>query len=268
MKYLLFIFLLISCNAFETLLDAETKIDEGFGEGVKNEDILNIESLENQLIGFWRFDESAGADRSSNNGSITFTDNVDVGVSPGVRGNSLDCSSHIASGVNFLDTGTLNNAFTVPNSATGTNISFWLKVGTLPAGGAATYQVILSYGGAEIGFGEPTVANTYGIIVSSGGLSVVLDNLNTSNINFNEWNHFSINLFSSNFSQNRIFVNGRSQAVSTATSTAQSVSSMALCSGSGGSSILTSSIDSLGIWDRALTFQEIDALASGRTQLD
>jgi hypothetical protein len=259
MKYILMFLLIVSCNAFEALLDAESQIDDGF-----NQEVFNIQSLENGKIGFWRFDEPKNSNRFSNNGSIVFNDNVGVSTIDGIRGSALNCSSVDNAGSRYLDTGTISPVYTVP-SPNGFNISFWLKIVSPPNSGAATSQIVLDYGGAQIQFGEPSVAGRLGFTVNMSGLVLTLDGV--SNISQSNWNHFSFNLFTDH-TQNRIFVNGSNQPVSTATGTAVTFSSFALCSDTAGNLSLTSGLDSLGIWDRALTIDEISALASGNTQLD
>ena len=258
--YLIFISILItSCNAFEFLTNSKSSIDNDFSS-------KDLESLEDSLIGFWNLNEqTAGSTKTSFKSQIDLFDTTSVGLSvvPGRFGNAVDCESG-SSGSGFLQSNTFSS-IPLPSSA-GFSLSFWIKLGIQPTTG---FEKVIHFGpGGSVDFGDLGGGSTdFGFRLMDGSVDVIRVN-SLTNFDTNNWNHVVINSFQNN-SENRIFVNGEEQIGAFSNGVGSfAITRVLLCSDSAGTQSLQSKIDSVGIWERALTHDEIEVLSSETTQLD
>jgi len=107
MKYLPFIFLLISCNAFELFSSIESR----------NEFTNTVESLKIDQMSYWSFNESDQGNKSSTNSSFNFISAAatNPAVVSGRVGNAIDCNTGVTAGsgmfsaANILSKGTADS---------------------------------------------------------------------------------------------------------------------------------------------------------------
>ena len=272
MKFLIFIMIFTSCNVLKTLTGGETDPGDdffpnnncdpsntsngGFCPGNDN----NVYSLSNNLISFWRFDESGGAEnRSDNFGNNHLLVTGSISFDSGVIGNALQ-SSGFDSG-NYVNIGSPSGF----NFGTGTDfsIAFWIKRNT--QSGFLNY--IFDKMGATDEIQVSIPASSTNINISIDGFFLDLNGVLTS---LSTWYHIVFlvdrdagitgyvngNLFSSN------------TAITTGVNINNNVLHIGTFNGLGSTDNFAGSIDSMGVWSHLLNDDEINGLYHGNNILD
>lgn len=256
------IFLINSCNVASVITGtSETELGSNF---TKKQD--NKLDLTSGIRYFWRFEESGtGIARSSSFGSATTTDNTTSGVSTivGQRGNGISCEALI-SGSGFLQ---VSGDMSFSASAN-YNISFWVYMAANPIGGCSDENIVIeSNNDFRVAMDDNCTTSTFDVDVLSGGAEMNLQP--ASNYNFPGWFHISVNIFNGGDFVD-LYVNGNLEATNTLGSpTAVGAATFSICSrDTDGGFFLDGRLDSLGVWDRNLTPEEIEALYNGNNNVD
>lgn len=267
MRILILFFLLSSCDVVEGLIGAETDVDSDFNDSSCTGDCSggnnNVTSLEDQIISFWRFEESGGTeDRSDDRGGNDFQhQSGTLFASSGQIGNSIDCS--VMSSSSYMSASMSSNLHF--GTTTDFTIAFWASLGA--TNGAV--QVIY-----EATYGTPTFKIE--VPSSTQNLLVNVDNgfpltVNSAFPSLSTWYHFVIGV--DRDAGLTVYRNGSIADSDSNTSSATNFtagSSLYVCGESAASfsSPFLGQMDSLGIWDRLLNQDEIDALYNGNNNLD
>jgi hypothetical protein len=247
MSFILF----ISCNPLKEIGDTETKLDEDFFQG------RGLQSLKNGLLSFWRLNESGLTEnRRDTVGSNDFIWNSgSISSSSGKIGNALECSSMNASN-RFDNTSVSNLNFGTSQDFT---VSLWAKVNA-SAGNGILFQ---------LGTGADRIDIQ---VLSNNEIDLWLNNSSTSPniplVSYGQWNHF-VFIVDRDFGVS-VFKNGNNIYTLSTNSTSKnySFSSLRACSDNAYMSNPNAAVDSIGIWGRKLTFEEITALYQRNNDLD
>jgi hypothetical protein len=279
MKYLLICCLLISCNVVKTLTGGETDPSEEFYEGgyhcnsssttstnncgCDSSDFNSscfYETLHEDLAMFFKMEEASGI-RNDSFGGVILAENYSAGNTSGMIGQAIDCNSASPAGHVLSGTYSLNR-----NSSDDFSIAFWAYKSENSSGGCADNEYVISFGST----------NSYVMfdnISCSGGLSDIEVYLNGNTyqfidvVNFPGFSHFVLNI-SSGGSAIDLYIDGNFSEQQTNTGVAVSTSTVEVCSDSGGAKKLVGAIDSLGVWNRLLSTDEISRLYNGQNYLD
>ena len=248
-----------SCNIASVITDAKTELGSNF---TKNENKLDVTQ---GLRYFWRFEESGtGVARSSSYGSATTSDTTS-GVSSitGKRGNGISCES-LSSGSGYLQ---VSNDMTFSASAN-YNVSFWVYMASNPSGGCSAENIVIESGGNfYVAVDDLCTGSTFDVEVFSGGTDMGVTP--ATNYSFPGWYHISVNIKNGG-DEFDLYINGNYEGNSTAGApTAVGAATFSICSrDSDGTLPLEGRLDSLGVWDRLLTTDEIQALYTGNNNVD
>lgn len=244
------LFILSSCNPLKSLSDGETSLDDNFFDGG------NVESLSNDLLSFWRLEESGTTeDRHDSNNINNFQHSLgNLNSTNGKRGNGFDCNS-IVSGTNtFSPNTTTNMNFGLSQDFT---VSLWVKA----FAGTSGY---LFHGESGTGY---TIQ-----ILSNNEIDVWVNSTSSSPsstiLNYGQWHHIVV-LFDRD-SGVSIYKDGafsEFQAV-TFNGTSFNDNNVWICSDNAYSQVPNAGIDSVGVWGRLLTQEEINGLYYGNNNLD
>jgi hypothetical protein len=254
---LLFIstFILGSCNVMEMTGIAETDLGNNFGRDLKP-----------GLMHFWKFAESAGADKMDSVGGLTLDDTSTSGFSivSSPAGAGVDCASN-GSGSAFFNHITANQ-FILDTANFNYNFSFWVKPNLGTPGDVNTIMQAGSGPSTRIEFtfaAGPIWDMTFE--VGTGGAVTITSLLNGSD--FSNWNHISINL-DTNQSQIDVYKNGNYFGTYGVGYGGEASIIFRLCSDNAGTVPLNGSLDSFGVWNRLLSEEDIRALYNGNNNVD
>jgi hypothetical protein len=250
-KYFLLFSLALSCNVMEMTGIAETDLGNNFGRDLKP-----------GLMHFYKFDEAGtGVNRIDSIAGANFIDTTaeQIPSTSGKRGGAVDCYSGLTSGSGFLSV-TQSITFTVNQSF---NISAWVELPANPSGGCADSRGIFTASNLEIFLDDLDCANSGDLRVRYFSVDYNLNDV----YNFPGWHHFSFNFLNGGTSID-IYINGNYISTLAATQNAWGTTYFEACSGGAGVSGLGGKLDSLGIWDRELSGEDIRALYNGNNNVD
>lgn len=257
MKWILILSIFVSCNALKTLTDGETEVPKEFSEGICQSCETTQSTLYNDLIAFYNFDGGSLGDDKTGQNHLTVTGTP--GTSTGKNGLALNCNS--ITNADFLAIQSLGSQFSF-----GTNqnfsISFWFKTASLAAG-----RVVYLKTSIPTTLQFQTVAATGINFYASEATALNLDG-STAPV-ANTWELWT--LVVTRNSKVEIYRNGVLDAISNTVNTDKNFnfSKLALCgTDTGGTAGSPADIDSVGIWGRALSSQEIMELYNGNSGLD
>ena len=263
MKYLLFIYFFISCNALEVLTDAKSKIDPGFEQ--------NNQSLHNSLIAFWRFEEAAVGDKFDTNGTnaLQIQGNSNPPLFTGAVGNALNCSS--STGVPSLPT--LLSSFPLNISNTGSySIALWVLPSSSMSAVAVSKLIEFKVAGSITGF--IGLKNTSGATASPTEINFEFSPNNTVIPHSFTSANFTHVVFNINRTNNSIvtFINGSMfHSASIGNTNILSTDAFSFCSSFDSGSTFgkfNGLLDSFGLWNRLLEPSEISSLYNKSSGLD
>ena len=257
---ILSIFIFNSCNIASVITDAKTELSGNFTK--KQDNKLDVTS---GIRYFWRFEESGtGIARSSDYGSATTTDTTSgVSTVAGQRGNGISCEA-LSSGSGFLQ---VSNGLTFSASAN-YNVSFWTYMAANSSGGCSDENIVIESGGDfYVAIDDLCTGSTFDVEVFSGGTDMGVTP--TTNYSFPGWFHVSVNIKNGG-DEFDLYINGNYEGNSnTGTPTAVGAATFSICSRNlDGAFFYDGRLDSLGVWDRNLTVEEIEALYNGNNNVD
>jgi len=256
MKWILIFSLIVSCNALKTLTDGETKVPIDFSEGICNYCGNNQSTLYNNLIAYYNFDGGSLGDDKTGQNNLTVTGSP--GTTTGKNGLALTCNTTSAG--DFLAIPTLGSQFSF-GANQNFSISFWLKTTGLTAGKVIYLTTAVPN---TIDFQVSATATNF----NASQAAIINLNAGTSVVN-NVWELWTLVVTRS--SKIEIYRNGVLDATSNTVNTDKdfNFSKLALCGDEGGATggaIID--LDSVGVWGRDLSPQEIMELYSGNSGLD
>lgn len=261
-KLILFICLssLLSCNAIKTITGGETKL--GDGSAVHQPPPYN--SLPDGLMSFWRMEEAASQTRLDSTGVRDLSDFSSGGIpsAAGAHGNSADCGNATPISSALLET---SSGFT---RAIGEDfaIGFWAYLPDNLFGGCSDTNTVIRTSDFYVMFENVDCENDLSDIQVSLGGSIV-DFLDAVDFSGGAWHHFALNI-DHTAGNVELFVDGTSLQSAGYSPVALSSSYLDVCSNNTGFEVLGGLLDSLGIWGRRLTPEEIGILYSGGSGLD
>lgn len=253
--------LLSSCNIIETLTDGETKLEDEFFQSDKRK-----LDLTPGLIEFWRFEEPTGGNKVSLNGAI-LVDRPQVDTAMGVpvvsgpRGKAVDCSVN-STGIYSLENSSFSHTVNIGDFIT---FSFFVKQKVADPTDesieiSASNQSIFEISSDEYGGSAGT-----DIRVVFGAENFFFYDI----IPLNQWVHIAVTIDNNtSVASSSLYVNGQSVGtVSGSAGAITTINGINSCSrGAGGTSDIE--LDSLGLWNRVLSVEEIKALSEGNNNLD
>lgn len=254
MKFLLLgliIFTLNSCNV-ASIITGTTETDLGKNFGV---------DLTKGLDFFARLDSSG--DQATDFNGIYLINNFTVTQTSGKNGGAIQCDS---AGIGNAD-GALKDTSTniIYSSGSDFAMSFWIKMDT-------TY--ISSNNGVLIDDGS-----TFNILIgdydTDADANDLYLNINAMVSQYHDipaslgtWNHIAVNFFNGGDSRD-IYINGDFYTSSSGHSQMNiNATGLNLCSFYNGGNEFQGALDSVGIWSRTLSSEEIRALYSGNNNVD
>lgn len=251
-------FFLLSCNVIQSLTNGETKLEDEFFQRERTQ-----LDLYPGLLDFWRFEEVAGANKISVNGTILteMTTNNLIVVS-GPRGNAISCTETSPATFSLENTG-FSHPVAIGDILT---FSFFLRQLTANSLGvvvSATLQTVFSIESGNFDGGLETTD----LRLTFNGAAFMFSNV----VPTGSFTHFTI-VFSNQASpaeaEATLYVNGNFHGtITNGSGAANNITGINSCNpGGGGSSQIE--IDSLGLWNRALSSEEIRSLANGYNNLD
>jgi hypothetical protein len=220
-------------------------------------------ALSDNIVSYWKLDESSGNIADATGGGWTGTNVNTVTFSSGKINNGANFAS--ASSQQF----TVSSSFTDLNSNTAFSFSYWMKrtdtsnqfIGTRCNGSAhAQWNIYVNNGGA----GTPNVAFEISPINNSSNQLACAATF--ANLQDGNWHHVVITYDGSRSTSGvTIYIDGSSRTVTSITNTlstnAPTGSSMAIGSRTSTfGSYYDGSLDEFGIWSRALTSGEVTSL--------
>jgi hypothetical protein len=249
MKYLIFLLLLSSCNFFKTVTGDKPTIDNGFADGGGQESTID---LSQGIYGFWKFEETAGANRVDQYFNRQLIDQANVPKMSGPRGASADCNAGVTGDPFFLMVESFN--YSADYELT---FAFWVNKSTNPLSINLDHVVHLDTNYIKL---ED--------LDSMGDLSDLQVTINSQFFNFYDvvdfdgatWHHFVVVIHNGGRNVS-LYVNG--EFVDNLNDGIQKdfiSTQMIVCSNATGFDHLKGKIDSLGMWERALSADEIKAL--------
>ncbi len=252
MKYILILFLFVSCNVIEVVTGVKAKVDPALSN-----DRGKDSSLTEQIEMYFNFNGPQGSNKNSLFGGYVLDDSTAGGISivTAPFGSAVDCTSaSIESGQNLLSTSSfslgLNENY---------NISFFVKQSTFEI---ATIGTIIGFSNGYIDLGP--VSNGDGIhdLRFSQDMStmtnVVIESV--ANLQNNNWVHISVNVY--DYNQVDVYSDGNYIFADSLSGSAQGPSNntFSICSRIDGGSVFQGQIAALGIWRRTLSQDEIREL--------
>ncbi len=251
--------IIISCNAIEVLTGEKSGVDRGRSEEDK--------ALYNDLIGYWNFNEAAGENKSSPHSNLILNIQANSSEIPSKtsspRGSGLDCDSATSAGNNILES---SNALMVASTEQ-IAISFWAKPNS-------TFAVAES--SRLLAFSDGTFSGV-SFYATAAGLPDTLDfeyqaaphPISLPAGVSSKWSHYVLNidLGSQNFD---LYVDGQFIGAAGIGAGSLSNTTFVACSTFSPPALgeFKGSIDSLGMWRRNLSFDEISYLYNNNTSLD
>jgi hypothetical protein len=243
MRFCLILLLVASCNIMG---NGDDSIDENFF-------YTESSSLYNHLIDFWRLEESSGSMRYSVLGSYNLSQDAAVPSTTGINGNGVTCTPS-----GLRDSGFSESVVVSDNL----NVSFWYQEiiannsGVIfDAGGALTVRTL----------NQDAQSDNTDILVDWGGNTVFFEDV----IPTSSFNHYSINVYNLGLTMD-LYINGsyNSTISNDGTNHTGTLTMIALWSDTTGALMAQGNLDSVGLWRRELTGDEIYYLYSGNNSLD
>lgn len=238
--FLIFILLFTSCNVAEIAGIGKSDLGDNFSKKFDG------------LIHYYKFDSgSAGSTRFDSAGSVNLTDYTSTSGNTGVYGNSIDCSTATTPATSGILTA---QGISEGISSTGSyTVSFWIYMNTIAVGG------IFAYGPMEIA------------ITATGAIQATLDGTTTfsttsANIGTGGWNHVVLIFYES--SSMEYYLNGTFNQEYLITATGGSANALYVCYTPGTGGKLDGRLDSLGIFNRAISAEEVSDLYNNTIGLD
>ncbi len=287
MKYLLICFLFLSCNVLKTITDGDTDPDTNFFSDNNNDhcdtsDVSTdcfcdetdtssgcyvdntVYSLNDNLISFWKFEETGSSDDRSDINAVNDFINFGGGVltTSGQIGYGIDCSNFGAIYVNASSSSSLDLSGTEDFT-----IAMWVKVNSNVLGYFFEKESDIQIHNIDSGSGQHTDVNIW---LFGGGFT-----LNTTNqpLSYSNWHHVVVKV--DRDSGVYIIVDGDignatfgSYNSTSESFTANSAVHPCYFESAGPASIFNGELDSMGFWNKLLTDDEISALYHGNNDLD
>lgn len=267
MKYLILCLLLFSCEALKDTLGDKAGVDSDFNDNnctSCNDDSntdTTVYSLENDIASFYRFEETGNFENRNDDYSLN---NLfyfgSINYATGKHGNSIDCSTMDSS--NYLrNTTSSGMGYGTSNDF---SIAFWGNMYFNE--GSSSYLLELDYGADYVQIYSNAASRD--VEISITGVTLNVSNVFSTD---NTWYHL-VYLVDRDGGL-KLYVNGTlagsNSLVTTGTNlpTLSEINPCGFHSGSFGSRF-NGSLDSLGIWNRLLTTEEINALYNGNNSLD
>jgi hypothetical protein len=237
----------------KALTNGETKIDDGFFDGG------NVESLNHDILAFWRFEESSGT-RYDSRGGAHLTENYTTPSISGARGSAANCSLASSPAAHVF-----SSSLSASRSMTD-DISFAFWVYRSSNITASAQEIILSLGDTEVRVwvGDfDAQADFSDLRLNYNGSIFTFDDV----INFPSLGHFVLNVKTGGSTAD-LYMNGAFAGSNSTGAVVITPTTIEFCSISNGSELLNGYLDSVGIWNRILTQNEINALYNGNNNLD
>lgn len=246
------LFTLSSCNALKVLTGAETKI--AFDE---NGTPPNIPYDNSHTLGFYRMEESFGTTAVSlSTTDLTIDEGAGNITSSGVVGNGFNCSGFTGAAsklYNFAFGPSLNNGEDF-------SLAFWVDITSTAS------ETIIDFstsGGTQLK-----------IVSDDSDSDTVYDDLKIMHgpefffvDNVGGWSHVAL-ISKSGGSSIEVWLNGTHINTSNLTPKVIELMELYVCNDRGAGNQFSGSIDSLGIWDRALSVEEVKGLYNGNNDYD
>ncbi|MBT4793225.1 MAG: hypothetical protein HON90_16755 [Halobacteriovoraceae bacterium] len=288
MRFLVLLLLLSSCNVTKMLTSGETEVgDKFFGDnsGTQVNCTLNpthsdccdtsdsrgpcyspdTSSLSADLVAFWRLEESANSTRFDthiNSYSLLDTGgNVGQNTSGNI-GHAADCSTG-SSGSHLLQGNiTLNRSISEDLT-----FSFWADMGADVSGGCGDTNYVIDFNTYFIMFDNDDCENDNSdlVITWPSGTYAFRDVVDFDD---GSYHHFIV-LIKAGGGSVELYVDGTLfNTIAGTPSSFSHASSFGLCSDSAGAQTFGGSLDSVGIWTKALSSNEIFWLYNGYGSLN
>ena len=206
----------------------------------------------NGLVGWWGFNGNAN-DASGNNNNGT---NNGATLTPDRFGNVN--SAYSFNGVSNYINGSFINP--INTSLTGVTFSGWSLMNS-----TLTLQTIINVTSTNgAGYGITTAQNNFSGLCGQPNVGADMQITGSNNPNLNTWYHvvLSCDLQTNN---SKLYVNGTLQSKSTSPITQVQLANYTIGIWGGGNWAHDGKLDDIGIWNRALTQQEITGLYNGTT---
>jgi hypothetical protein len=239
-KYFLLFSITLSCNVMEIAGVAETELGDNFKKGVDG--LIHYYRFESGSAGSTRFDDAGGAD---------LTDYTSTAGNTGVYGNSIDCSTATTPGGNGVLT---KQGISEGVSPTGSyTVSFWAYKNGFAIGG------IFEYGSMTI---DATAAGAFQVSLDGGTTPVTT----SVDVVASTWNHIAF-VFNNSASVD-YYVNGSFVANYSVTASGGTANALYVCYTPNTSGKFNGRLDSLGLFNRALSASEVSDLYNNTNGLD
>jgi hypothetical protein len=206
------------------------------------------------MVGYWNLDDNT----FNNNAPVDNSGYLNVGASTNVTRTTTSPPS-----LSFTDTSyaTFNGTSSVvsltvnqlPAASAAQSIAAWINIGAMPAGASTIVALTGASSAVKLGLGASTVQ-----VLNNIGTALI----STAAPSTGAWHHVA---YTWDGSSNRLYVDG---VAATPTATAHdsgAVTGAFLGAGSASAEFYTGSLDEVRVYDRALTAQEVNSLALGRT---
>ncbi|MEE2671256.1 MAG: LamG-like jellyroll fold domain-containing protein [Bdellovibrionota bacterium] len=267
MKYLILCLLLFSCDALKDTLGDKAGVDSDFNNDnctSCNDDSntdSTVYSLENDIASFYRFEETGNFENRNDDFSLNNLFSFGpIDHATGKHGNSVDCSTM---GSSSYQRNTTSSGMAY-GSSNDFSIGFWANMYVNEA--LIGYLLELDCGADYVQiYSNPSSRD---VEISITGVT-----LNVSSVFSTDNTWFHLVYLVDRDGGLKLYVNGTlagsNSSITTGTilPTLNEISPCGFYSGSFGSRF-NGSIDSLGIWNRLLTTEEINALYNGNNTLD
>ena len=269
--------LIVGCNALQTIADGKTKIPKDFNEGLGSGSTPDLTS---GLVSFWNFNSADNTNPGGGTTNVSDFNNVNplaIGLSgtPATSGAAIESTpSKVLSGQSLrcLFAGVVQNASATFNFGSNTNftIAMWLRFDAAPDSAAYVMEI------------KDASSVHHLFITFDGGDNLLLEIKNNNatmdtiaipinyTSNLNKWNHFVFVTDRSN--SITAYLNGSlsSQSAITTNGYMYNFNKLGLCEFAPAifAGTYTGYLDSIGIWNKTLTENEVSTLYNGNHQLD
>lgn len=248
--FILFLILVFSgCNVAEIAGIAETELGDNFA-GRK----VNVDA---DIINFWRLDGSSGSTRIDSYGTADLSESGGsvLGESGAVDGGAANCNG-----------ATLENpgyGYSFDPAINDYTFSFWANFN---AGTDADVNTVIYFDSGSFAIAFTQLAGPqFDMQFTFGDMNLVFYTAVTT-AEVGQWVHFTAVL--ENSSDVTLYKNGTIFETQTSSFSGGGGSGVYICTDSTPTQPFNGSLDNIGIWERALTGDEISALAIGETNVD
>ena len=269
MKYLILVLILSSCDAVKGLIGAESGVDSDFNDSsctTCGNGSNNVTSLEDQIISFWKMDETGGTQARNDGwgGSNLVHGAGTLFSTSGQIGSAIQCSSMNGSNYFYVSSPSSDYDF---GTGTDFSVAFWAKLDST----LAANQILVEFNYSTPFFRAYVDTSSTNLIVNADNGSP--QTATSAFPSFSTWYHFTILV--DRDSGISIYRDGSliSNDSNSTPSNFIGVADLYVCGGrNGGGPALTDGfngdMDSVGVWNRLLNQTEIDALYNGNNTLD